>query len=176
MQVDYDRTIKNSIETLLECYDQAPTETIEKYDSLFSFLLRRKERKPITHNRFTFYPSAGRIISFCGKHVIQLSHIQNEIFYLLAKSLSTGNHVNQEVLYNYIYQNNPKEQRSHLGYPPHPNTLKVHIYKINIKISPLNLMIRHKGDFGWAIRTEKEDILPMNDNKAAFSKNARVLK
>lgn len=176
MQVDYDRTIRNSIEILLECYDQAPTEIIKKYDPLFSFLLRKKERKPITHNRFTFYPSAGRIISFCGKHVIQFTHIQNEIFYVLAKSLSTGNHVNQEVLYNYIYQNNMKEHHSQIRDLPHPKTLKVHIYKINIKINPLNLMIRHKGDFGWAIRTEKEDILPMNNNKAAFSKNARVLK
>lgn len=170
MQLNYEEMIQGSINVLLDAYEKAPVEILQKYDLLFSYVLKKKERKPITNNRFSFYPSTGRIISSCGKHIIQLSPVQNEIFYLVAKSFITGNHINQEILYNYVYQNN-SPHHSQAYDRPRPNTLKIHIYKINIKLFPLNMMIRHKMDFGWSIRTEKDDIRPMTEIKYSFCKS-----
>jgi len=171
LQIDYDKNIQNAIKALLVSYEDAPIDIIQKYDLLFSCVLTKDQRKPIFHDRFTYYPSAGRIISSCEKHVLQLSPVQNEIFYLLAKCLRTGNHINQEVLYNFIYQNKFVQHHSQIHDRPDPKTIAVHIYKINIKLYPLKLMIRHRKDFGWSIRTESDDILPLNEVKNGFSRS-----
>ena len=168
MQVNYEENIQNSIKSLLESYENAPTDTIKKYDLLFSCILDRNKRNPITHPIFTYYPSTGRIISSCEKRVVQLTALQNEIFYLLSKNLNTGNMINQDVLYNFIYQNNHASY-SRLGHhKPHPDTIKVHIYKLNIKINPFKIMIRHNLIGGWSIRTERDEIMSLNEIKNNF--------
>jgi hypothetical protein len=159
--------VKEAIQIIRDAYKDASEKTIDKYAHVFACVTTNyaKERLPVFHDRFTYYPDKRQIespkyfsikggpIRFFKKIEIKLSPIQSNLFYHVARSSIKGQACNSDLLYHMVYGEKNAARNGAAGQVfGSCHLLSIHMTGINHKIKPLGICMSHKKGYGWHIK------------------------
>jgi hypothetical protein len=164
VQVSHDeQSIQDAIQSLRILHQTLPDHLCKKYEFLFSYITNSTVREPILEGNFTYYPDSGKIISVCKNHILRLTPVQNEIFYILIKNIYSGNLIKTEEIISFIYKNPKTNHHCTKGRDARKGTLFVHVCHVNALIRHLGLKIYHKAKHGWGIKKGVFDKVSSNE-------------